>query len=505
MITTLLVDDDYLVRAYLRSVIDWAAEGFDLYLDVCNGAEALDAIRESAPDLMIVDIAMPVMDGIELIKSVRDMRIDTQILVLSCHDEYEYVMEAMKLGAREYVLKHLITPDSLRTYLRDIKAAIESKRRASIENTALHELAQKGKQQLRRDLVRQLLDKEYSTDEQLNLLRTHEVAGLYRSAAMIAVSLGEYEDKEKALEACMSVAEDCDCDMIECDDMLYLFADFTKIASQSERQRKLWRVGEEITRVLKKEFGFDPLVALSAILSGDGNLTRLLRQVNEAILNGFYGIRFNHYASMQPFATAMPQGAQTLIRCYAEPYTGSEEKARLYLDVLVECVSKHVHPDLVKKWVWWLDDMGQTAREAQPLNDIDACKRRLDAYMDDWKALMDMPLSQTSHPSIISCIAYVREHYNKPITLNQAADAVGLNSSYLSHLFTKETGVRFSDYLQKYRIDAVKRFLCSTNQSVHQIAVSCGFGDYQYFCRVFKKYTGLRPLEFRKQFKKSHS
>lgn len=501
MIRALLVDDDYLVRTYLRHIIDWAAEGIDLYLDVQNGAEALEAIRDQAPNLILLDIAMPVMDGIELIRQVRALGIETEILVLSCHDEYEYVKEAMKLGASEYILKHLITPESLKAHIRGIREAIELKHKAKAEQTALSELAQKGKLQMRQELVRLLVATAYPGDQQRRLMAAHGVIGEYRCAAVVGISLGEGADAVRKI--CRSVAAERGCEAIEYNQTQYLFLDLSETSSQSEQQRILWRVGDELTTALKAATGSDPLLALSAILSGDGNMTRLLHQVCEAMQNGFYGICFTHYASMQPFAVHMPGGAEALIRCFADPFTPCEEKSRLFGETLDACAFARVQPGQVRKWMERLDDMASAAQGQEAPKDIEACRGRLPAYVGYWKALTHMPVSPASHPAILASIAYINEHYKEPVALNEVADRVGLNGSYLSHLFRKETGVRFSDYLQKYRIDAAKRLLSGSNISVHQIAIQCGFGDHQYFCKLFKKETGMRPMQYRNQSKKN--
>ena len=107
MIKTLLVDDDFLVRMFLKQLIDWESQGFTLVGDACNGNEALELIDRFAPELIITDLSMPVMDGIELIGKARSRLPDCYIIALSCHGEFDYVKEAMKQGANEYVLKNL--------------------------------------------------------------------------------------------------------------------------------------------------------------------------------------------------------------------------------------------------------------------------------------------------------------------------------------------------------------------------------------------------------------
>ena len=101
----LLADDDFLVRSYLKMLSSWEKAGFEITADVRDGEEALEVLDREKIDLVVTDIAMPLMDGIELIREIRRKYPDIYVIVLSCHDEFEYVKKAMKEGADEYVLK----------------------------------------------------------------------------------------------------------------------------------------------------------------------------------------------------------------------------------------------------------------------------------------------------------------------------------------------------------------------------------------------------------------
>lgn len=113
MIRTVIVDDDFLVRSYLKQLNAWERAGYQIVADARDGEEALTAVEQLGPEVVITDISMPLMDGIELIRRIRETNHTVYIIVLSCHDDFEYVKEAMKLGADEYVLKNSLNEDSL--------------------------------------------------------------------------------------------------------------------------------------------------------------------------------------------------------------------------------------------------------------------------------------------------------------------------------------------------------------------------------------------------------
>ena len=118
----LIVDDEAIVRIGLKSIINWAEEGFDCVLEAGNGVEALLLVQKEAPDLIITDIKMPEMNGLELIEALRENQNGASIIVLSSYDDFEFVRQAMKLGATDYILKLQMTEASLSETIRSAMA-----------------------------------------------------------------------------------------------------------------------------------------------------------------------------------------------------------------------------------------------------------------------------------------------------------------------------------------------------------------------------------------------
>lgn len=109
MYRTLVADDDFLVRSYLKTLDSWEKAGYEIVDDAEDGEEAYGFLQKEKIDVLVTDLTMPVMDGIELIRKIREENRDIYIIVLSCHDDFEYVKEAMRLGADEYVLKNSLS------------------------------------------------------------------------------------------------------------------------------------------------------------------------------------------------------------------------------------------------------------------------------------------------------------------------------------------------------------------------------------------------------------
>lgn len=146
----LIVDDDFLVRTYLKQMIAWEEHGFYIVGDAKNGREALELLQRDGADILIADVSMPIMDGIELTRRVKKFSPATHILILSCHDDFVYVKEAMKLGIDDYLLKNNLTEETLLDALKKISFAAEE------TDPTIERLALIGRKKLREDFFRRL-------------------------------------------------------------------------------------------------------------------------------------------------------------------------------------------------------------------------------------------------------------------------------------------------------------------------------------------------------------
>lgn len=127
MYQVLIVDDEPIVKIALRSMLDWGSLGFHICGTASNGQEALEMAERMHPDLIICDLKMPVMDGIDLIRTAKDRSMNCEFLVISNYEDFNYVRTALVLGASDYILKVSISPEELTTQLQKIKEKLDQK------------------------------------------------------------------------------------------------------------------------------------------------------------------------------------------------------------------------------------------------------------------------------------------------------------------------------------------------------------------------------------------
>lgn len=123
----LIVEDEVLVRCGLRSMVNWEKLGLDVIGDASNGKEALEIYEKEKPDIVMTDIKMPVMDGLELIEKIREQDQSTRIVLLTCYEEFSYLMRDMKLGVSDYILKLKMKPDEIEKAMEKVCKELEQK------------------------------------------------------------------------------------------------------------------------------------------------------------------------------------------------------------------------------------------------------------------------------------------------------------------------------------------------------------------------------------------
>lgn len=487
MIRVLLVDDDYLARMYLKQLIDWQAEGFELVGDVSNGQEAMEQLEALKPDIILTDISMPVMDGVQLISLVKKQDYPARIAVLSCHDEFSFVKEAMRLGADEYILKNTLDEGTLRELLYVLKTDVEQSFKKRQEREKLINLAEQGSRSVRRALLQHLREEAVPLYKQREILKEHGIENTFYQCAAVLIQKAD-------LDSCAAYAEGYP---VQCFDdafgACYLLLDFTGYASMSEQQELLEQLTVKLCAGAEAQ-GKTPFVAASGLCTGDGGLYQALLQAETASKYGFFGKQLCYFSSLPPFAACLPEETE-LARQQVQAGDGAAF-LEYYEKALKQLAQKPAEPKLVLKWIGKLDELCGRLELAAP-ESLEQCRLRA-AYYQRFLSEQGNAL-QVENPVVAKAIEYIEKHFQEPISLQQVADAVHLNATYLSFVFKRESGVNFSEYLLSCRLEEVKRRLSQTSLPIKDIAAGAGFVDYRHFCKLFKKETGMRPADFRRQ------
>ncbi|TDF99617.1 response regulator transcription factor [Paenibacillus piri] len=517
----LVVDDEPIIRQVLRTMMDWETHGMRWAGEAVDGEEAWETLRQGGIDLVVTDILMPRMDGLELVKRLKEADADVAVVVLSCLDDFAYVKEAMKQGASDYILKPTMEPEQLAATLIEAKLALLKRRDERRRHGELQEQLQQSKQAQRG--IR--LHKAWLSGQPDLELETELFAGdMSLSCWMIDVapagkrSIAGWDWPSAAAFVTLS----------------------------GGRQLLLFQEDGELE-------GGGRAAALSDFLRGEGGLaageyciaglTRFhgaerLRQVPQELdvlrhahfyrrKSGRCWITDADADQSRPFSLPsdgpLPQEEkQNLLRAIAGRNT---EAAAYWAEQLVERI-RRLEPPVEQVYSFLYELLGSAAAFAGQHGDapeMDEFERKyvaLDAVMAHLQleplgrwltdAIQDLSerltgtggiLQSSRNPFIRKAVAYMQRNYHLQLSTSDIADYVKLSRSYLSDLYGKEIGESLSESLTRIRIQAAKRLLAAGDLKVYEIAGAVGFGDAKSFAKAFKKAVGCTPKEYEEQNK----
>ncbi|MHA6482881.1 response regulator [Paenibacillus sp. strain BS8-2] len=509
----MIVDDEPMIRQGLQTLIDWKRHGFEVVGTASNGRDAVQQHAALRPDLILIDIRMPVMDGLEAIERIRQTDSDCHILILSGYADFNYAKQAIIHGVGGYVVKP-IDEDELESYVersaKELGLRVSKGAGLSERNTLL----------LREELLQSLAEGRVTEDGGLDEQMVTELFGSSTALAGSRLVLVELYSREHSLTM-KTVAKKKLSELIEARDRGWVFLTEPYIGLLLRSGPWLRGGMEAIRESLEETCGSrirytaaagPPLKALAEMPGASADAKAMLRR---RFLLGSGQI----YHAMEPGGTAEPNELER------EPQTIEEMAQILFYrvdlgnghDVLkqidefaVELVRMGDSEQALKSsWAQLLTLMLNKAAAFHPqlsLKDDLYMVTRLylahhyDEMLDEVKTrLTDLTAKiggRDGNGTMKRVTDFIERHYSEPLRLETLADLFGYNSGYLGKLFKSHTGETFNTYLDKVRIEQAIRMLREGNK-VHQVAERVGYANVDYFHAKFKKYKGLSPSSFK--------
>lgn len=503
----LIIDDDALVRMFLKQIISWEKEGYQIVGDARDGEEGLMMFHQFHPDLVIVDVSMPVMNGIDFLKALKEQEYHGGIIILSCHDDFEYVKAAMALGADEYLLKNHLNEKGLLEVLHAVDEQVKKRYQEQNQQEELVAFAQKGMVELRKEALLKLLSSKDKTDTlQQELFDAAHIRGSYRQCGVVLahLPLAEKEKKEAFLELCQQIAVSNQVEMIPLRKRVCAFlvdlSDYTSGHQQHERLHVLPKV---IHNYGETYLGVHLSIGSSTVCCDEDSVVRAISQGEKALLLSFYQPGTWTYTDSERLSGACPPEAEELVTGLSYLIQlGDEEKLIEGCSKALDAVVKHwVMPDVVIDWIRRCDMTANVRQDPLVYKEIESFQQldHTDIYLRYLRKLKSVHIPDHLSPAVKQAADYVKTHFYESCTLSDAANDVGLTPTYLSARFKQEMGIGFVDYLTDVRINHVKWLMKrEKHDTMKNISERAGFTDYQHFCKVFKRRVGLSPAAFRK-------
>ncbi len=494
MLKILVVDDETPIRQWFVFCIEKSGKGYEVVGEASNGQQALEIFKEKKPDVVIMDIKMPVMDGLELMKRVKELEPSTDIVILTCYADFEFARQAVKEGVAEYMLK---TEVSDREML-DILQRVEKRR---LEQGNAKKVEQDQLQLQRNAAVKELMRFRNEDTGALKEILDHNNIVLHRYN-LFAMAVKFNSGMQRDLN---SMGELLDPEMIDTsyffchdDGILIILGNMHGVPSQLIQINNLLKVAGTICRKAGASVG------LGHIYHEVGSLPGMAREAVWALGQQFF--------KEEPGVCLWAGSAGS-----EEDRTGIEKIKNAFLLAVdnsdINAVLKHAD-SLMKEFekglvldtgyiyrvcIRMLEAIQYQCGKEVDMAHISAQVKENTSFRElkNWVLLSVRELAEVLEcgkgkysEAINKALDYINANYEKAVSLAEVAAVVHLNPEYFSRLFKEDTGENFSVYIMTYRLKKAEELFKTTDMKMYEVAERVGYPNLSYFSRIYKKYMG---------------
>ncbi|SEO89061.1 response regulator [Paenibacillus sp. OV219] len=517
----MVVEDEELLRDGLIKMIGRMSLNGSVVAIAGNGEDALEQLSHVGVDLIITDIRMPRMDGLQLLEEVQRLNLDIRSIILSGYDDFEYAKRALKLNCKDYLLKPVMFQD-LYELLSKIEAEFIAMQTKMIEEVKLKGILNQNQSLIRHEFLRTFIQLEKMLQIEARLAEA-ETIGVYLQAScysIIAVQIEEKPEKKRNYGkngwmlmkyALHNIVEELTsympCYYDEHEVLIVLHAG---IADEEELNVLGNRIAMKSRELLKitVSIGISEKHDLYHLSLGYGQATRVLkyRLISDQPIIEFHS-QVSRYTNhlIKPHMDQLAElfdldHADTAIKQLKEWYEAlkAAELSLGSLEVMEQEVRVVFH-SLLRHFVKELGDREyDLGAEIGIMETADSFYARMNPLLNVLKAIS----SDSKKGFIENCTSkqvmkYIREHYNENINLTSISEFIYMNPAYLSVMFKKKAGKSIIEYLTEVRMGEAKKLLLNMELKTYEIAEMVGYNDAAYFSTLFKKYSGVSPLEYR--------
>jgi two-component system response regulator YesN len=538
MLNVMLVDDDYPVLDYLRQTIPWESLGMKVQGFFENGVKALEAVKVEPPDILITDIGMPHMNGLELIEKAKELHPQIKVAILSCHNEFAFAQQAVKLHVDDYILKETMQPQSIIQMLRKLAVQLDESRSENLKVERLQQITKESQSALMDKFLRTLLYYPLLFPEQL-MEQAKDYGIVLSSFAYLPVIcfIDRYEvtrkrfySEDNLMFAVQNVIEE-----------LTRESEKTVIFRLSRKQLLLLfpiqpmnlscnGIGEaeamlkEIQRSLRQYIR----VGVTFLMGKHGQDLKSLRErILELIQSSeearFYSVsgviaryqpaKYSEEDFFTHYSTAFDQLKQVVME------QASDQVDRVSKQWIEHIAREQYHPRIAKEWFlklmldlqfkfkslqnfqsdYSLEVLHQTILEAETLEQL---RELIVSFLHRTFPVMEQIYRQPKRKEITEAQQYVIRSMNRRVTQEEVAEYLHLNPSYFSRLFKKETSENFVEFVTRTKMEKAKELIDQTACTVEELADMLGYDNKSYFLKCFKNFTGLTPSEYAGKMKR---
>jgi|GEM_PF-593697 Response regulator containing CheY-like receiver domain and AraC-type DNA-binding domain len=533
-LNVLVVDDELPAREMLSYLIDWKTTAFEITALAKNGRDALAKYEEFRPDLIITDIQMPVMDGLALIKAIKEISKDPKFVILSCHEQFSYAREAIKMGVTDYLIKDLITPQDLLTVLMKVQKELEEQQVTVLNDRSTkfmpqNEFYDASKSRVLKAIVlenRPSIEKQDLVDKFcLNLKSNTFVLFLVSlEKRVLDKDYSSWINIERnifdTVEEILNMGQGGECFYYQNGEFI-IIANLDDIVSELKFISRSYEIAHAVYRKIKAALDIEVTIGVSRGFYGFKDITDCYKEALSVtkykmfLGKGkiiFYNTILSKVNSLNSDTLTKKIDSITLSlekndfrtlshevkTIYQEDLRGfmqynylKEVNAKMYGIILAACHKSNIKYD---------DIFGCSYLPIQKVEDLDTAYEIGEWFIQAFARIITIKSELESKKysrHIKAAIEFIASNFKSNIGLSEIAEALDLHKVYLCRLFKQETGDNLANYILKLRIEEAKRIISTSNEKLYKIAEQVGYTNIQQFSAAFKKIAGVTPSEYR--------
>ena len=528
-IKVVIADDEQLICSLLKEIILWDKLDLELIDVVYNGKMLYDSIKENKPEIVILDICMPEMDGLELIKMIREEGIPCKFIIVSGYRQFEYAQNALKYDVEDYILKPIDNEE--------LNGTLEK-----LVNDVRNQADRNAKNQVKLNEAKQKLVKLFLTNGIFELEKRPRNLNEIKEEFGVGLSEGLFQ----MLHVKIDIQEGVDCYTEDISSVqkklasifqkklgplcMNIISDIavTRIRiglNYTEENKKLitdglsecFKYAQNIVGMFK---GLKLTVGVARAYRHPEDLAKSEREAQATIWSRLtYGVETVIFFEKMPEGIEMNEDQKNKLvmrikrdfeildaddyqLCIEELFSKLNSDFGIigiiqiisliieaFFNIQNDAIAKYSNESYIKKQLMHEMDNAITIREIK-----EAVSKPIISAI----AQISNGIKKSNIKPVRQTIDFIKENYRAQIRLEDAANAVNFTPGYLSSIFKKETGENFTDYLTNYRMSVAKELLRNSNQNINEIANLVGYVEPRYFSKLFKKMVGLKPSDYRR-------
>ncbi|MDR6553668.1 response regulator [Paenibacillus qinlingensis] len=522
-VTCLIVDDEPPMVKRLETYFErWAERRmpFRLVGRAYSGAEALERADELRPDLIITDIVMPGMDGIELVRQLRERLPGVEVIILSAYSDFAYAKQAIAMGVFEYLVKVPLREEDVHTALSKARDNVIAREEKERRLQSLSGSVKENSYRLRKHLFEELLRGEVS--DSVMDRRSAELVPSFepRQYGCFALRFDNYDvfcseyspaDRNMLKYGMLNIIEEVlrekgSCFACELQQGVIVALAAIQAGSEQSFDRNCYELGESIRDAIKTYLRISVSIGVSRMYNGWGQAAKAYEEAKGALADTFYA-SFGSVVTPNRRLAYTESDWRELSERFEHTLERSSSKSggEVIVPLLHVLHSHRVIPGKLLGYVdgWYarlrqrlLSTANGDAAEVVTFADCTHLHQLVDQLRIEWERLHAQVEGSGLRAEMVKAMRFVEDHLKESISLSVVAEHIHLNPSYVSELFKKELGINFTDYVSKRRIERAIELLRKRDYSNLELAEAVGVHNEKYFCTLFKKITGTSPQKF---------